>query len=126
VVNSYYDQTSILGGGRDRRTTGSSVTNLDMPRNVQPKKRVETIQRFDGPDKKGDEHPTKTVVRIKDKTEVFEIPASEPSRKMSGKGRFRKKEHVDHRNDLLKQHEENLRKATSILNLVQPREQVAL
>lgn len=128
VVNSYYDQTSIMGGpgGKDRRTTASSLTNLDMPRNTQPKKVVECIKRFDVPEKKGDEQPAKSVVRIKDKTEVFEIPSNEPSRKSAGKGRFRKKEHVDHRNELLKQHDENLRRATSILSLVQPREAVAL
>jgi hypothetical protein len=122
VVNSYYDQTSFMGGGRDKKTTGSSVTNLDMQRQTGPKKKLETIQYFDTAEKKTEEQPARSVVRIKEKTEVFNVPADEPSRKSSSRGRFRKKEYVDHRNDLVKQHEENLRKANSILSLVQTKE----
>lgn len=116
---------TVGGGGRDRKTTTSSLTNLDMPRNAMPKKRVETIQRFDVPHKKNEEPSTKNFVRIKEKTEVFEIPSKESNRKSGSKGRFRKKEHVDNRNDLLKQHEENMRKASSILNLGQARQAIA-
>lgn len=96
-----------------------------MPRNTAPKKKTETIQFFDNAQKKTEEQSTKQVVRIKEKTEVFTVPADEPSRRStSTRGRFRRKEHVDHRNDLLKQHEENIRRANSIMSLVQPKEAV--
>ena len=101
------------------------MTNLDMPRNTALKKKAETIQFFDNAEKKTEEQPTKSVVRIKDKTEVFNVPADEPSRRsMLSKGRFRRREHVDHKNDLVKQHEENMRRANSIMSLVQPKEAV--
>lgn len=145
--DSAFDQMSLLGalGGpasQSRRplTVGSSRTNLDMGKqNNQPKKKVETLIRFDVPQTdKRNEEPSSTVVRIKEEPQVFNIPNKDDEKSfVSGKGvsgakgRFKKKEFVDLRNDTVKQHEDSLKTALRIQQLtgvavVPHREAVAL
>lgn len=143
--DSALDQISLLGalGGpvptsKRSFTAASSRTNLDLgkPNNL-PKKRVETLVRFDvpGADKKQDE-PSSTVVRIKEEPTVFAIPTKEEERStgtrgVGGGGRFKKKEFVDLRNDVVRAHEGSLKTALAIqaltgTSVLPPREAVAL
>ena len=119
------NQTSFFGGKESKpRTIGSSTINLEMGKDKPQKRKQETIQRFDtqGTAQKKEEaglalKPSEASHDIytqlgDSKTKGVKSP------KGSQKGRFKKKEFIDHRNEVVRQHEDNLRKAQTIERMV--------
>lgn len=124
--HSMANQTSMFGGPHSKaRTVASSTINLELGRKQAPKKKVESIQRFDtqGQAQKKEEAAPMPSTKYSDQHDIYNKEGDKSFSTVKGqiqkntggqKGRFRKKEFVDHRNELVKQHEDNLKKAQSV------------
>lgn len=117
AVNSVVDNASIIGQNDyvksgNRRTGGtviSAAVTLDTVRNLpRNTKKAETIHRFDAGEKRKEEVKQPTSRQKEREPVEIEMP-SEKGKK--GSGRFKKKEFVDQRNELMKNHAENLSRA---------------
>lgn len=117
TMNSFNEASlTMREGKRGGTTVASNALTLDNYSRQAPKppQRVEKIVRFDG-EKKFTSQATALVVAEPPSEESRAQLQQAGKQKAGGKGRFKKRSVADNRNDLLREHEENLRRAKAIL-----------